>query len=146
MYISFYRSKNDLTCLCRRNGFFLSLNSRLKDGDCLFHGTSSLDDLRQEHLSGSKQITNFIHTIHQRAINNSNCPRILLQCFLQIFFQMFSDSFYQSVFQTISQRKCPPGFLLMMLGVSLCLHMQLLRISDQLFCSFRSAAQDNIFQ
>mmetsp|Transcript_48080 Transcript_48080/g.121344 ORF Transcript_48080/g.121344 Transcript_48080/m.121344 type:complete len:248 (-) Transcript_48080:2167-2910(-) len=37
---------------------------------CLLHHTSALDDLRQEELASAEHVTNHIHAVHQRALDD----------------------------------------------------------------------------
>src|SRR5690606_734964 len=44
----------------------------------LLHDTSRLDDLRQEHLAGTEQITDDRHAVHQRPFDDLQAAIVLL--------------------------------------------------------------------
>ena len=54
---------------CRFIGFLFGLQIWLQICNRFFHYTCTLHYLRKEHLSTSKQITNHIHSIHQRTFD-----------------------------------------------------------------------------
>ena len=49
-------------CVCVFAGFDVGLQNFYS----LFHGTCSLDDLREEHLSFAESAADFVHAVHER--------------------------------------------------------------------------------
>ena len=145
VHVALHGCKDYLSCFCRTGSRFLRLDSRLQDGDSLFHGTGGLYHLRQEHFTGTEQFADFIHAAHQRTVDDIYGTRIFFQGFRQVFFQMVADPFYQGIFETLLQRLFPPGFLFFFCS-ALLFHMQVLSIRDELLGCFRTTVQDHIFQ
>ena len=95
MYVTFHRGKQYFT---GRGGTFLffGLDYRLKNSHRFLHGTRCFHNLRQKHLSGTKQFSHIVHTSHQGTFNNINSFRIELQGFGKVFFQVIAKPFCQS--------------------------------------------------
>ena len=64
MYIPFDRSQQDLSGSFLFSLYFFGFDEGLQMRHGLFHHAGRLDHLRQEHLSGAKEIANDIHTVH----------------------------------------------------------------------------------
>ena len=115
VYIAFHGSNNQFSGFvapCRR--CFLRFQSRLQNGHGTFHCTGSLYNLRKEHFTGTEKITDFVHTIHQRFVDNIYGLRIHLKRFRQVFFQIVTNSLYQRILDTLIQWIRAPFFYLLL--------------------------------
>jgi hypothetical protein len=66
-------------------------------GDSLLHDTGALYDLRKEHLTRTKQVTNYVHSIHEGAFDDVNGAVCKLAGFLDIFNNELVDTLHQRV-------------------------------------------------
>ncbi len=86
----------------------------------LLHHTGRFDDLGQKHFALAKQITDDIHTIHQRPFNHldraSATIRDLLTDFLCVFDNELRHTTHHCVRQTLFNRLLAPGEVLFALG------------------------------
>ena len=71
---------------------FFCFNIWLEDAYCLFHRPGGLHHLGQEHLSLAKELSDGIHTRHERTLDDVDGMRIFLQGFLHVFFQMVANA------------------------------------------------------
>src|SRR5882757_8575244 len=69
VYVALYGRNYDSTVRARHAALPL-LDERHQVGHRALHHTRTLDDLRQEHLAGSKQVADDVHSIHQRAFDD----------------------------------------------------------------------------
>ena len=113
MHIAFHRCKNNFSGFCRSSLRLFRFDCRLQQTDSLFHCSRAFDNLRQEHLSRTKQFAYFVHSCHQRLINDIDSPRIFLKRFAYIFFKIIAHAFHQRKHDTFIHRQIPPFILLL---------------------------------
>ena len=69
--IPFNGGEQNLSASFRNAGFFFfSFDKRHEIGNRFLHHPRTFDDLRQEHLSGAKQIADDIHAVHERTFDH----------------------------------------------------------------------------
>jgi hypothetical protein len=93
---------------------FLSLHKRNQVCDCLLHDSSTLDDLRQKHLTSAEQTTNLSHTSHQRTFNHMQRTSMSLAGLFDISFNVISDTLDKGVAQALRNGLGSPFFLLLL--------------------------------
>ena len=100
VHIALHRCQQHLTCTLAAF-CLLSLNSRLQDTNGLFHRTSCLHNLRQEHLSFAKEYAYLVHTCHQRSFDDVDSMLKLSQRLLQVFFEKGAVTLHEGLFQSL---------------------------------------------
>ena len=144
MHITLHRGKYHFSGLGSTAGHLFRFDGRLQDCNSLLHGSGCFHNLRQEHFTGTKEISYDIHPFHKRSVNDIDRFRISCQRLFQIGFQMIANSFNQRVNQTVFQCTLPPGFVFVFRR-TLFLNLQILNKIDQLFHGFGAAVQNSIF-
>ena len=107
MDIALYRGEQNFTVGFAHPVFFF-FDERDQIGHCLFHHTGRFHDLRQEHLTGAKQVTNDVHAIHQGAFDDVKGALGLLAGFFGIFFGELGNAVDQGMGQPLINRFFAP--------------------------------------
>ena len=142
--ITLYRSQQNLTCFLS-TFFATGFYKRLQDGNGFLHGTGGLHHLRQEHLTGTKQLAYLIHTGHQWPLNDIHHTRILLHGFFQIGIQILTQAFDQCILQALFYGCLSPCLLLRSLCGNSCRRcFQRFGLLNQTLSSIRTTVQNHI--
>ncbi|OPZ94228.1 MAG: hypothetical protein BWY72_02372 [Bacteroidetes bacterium ADurb.Bin416] len=125
----------------------LSLNDGFQQGNSGFHHTGTLDDLRQEHLPGTEEVTHRVHALHQGLFDDVNGVGVLRQAFGDIFLQMIGHSPDQCILQPFFHAFVAPTILNgFTIGSGGYLRVaQRFRIGQQRFSRFRLSVQYHVF-
>ena len=125
----------------------LSLNNGFQQGNSGFHHAGTLDDLRQEHLAGTEEVTHCVHALHQGLFDDVNGVGVLRQAFGDIFLQMIGHPPGQGVLQTLFHAFVAPTILNgFTIGSGGYLRVaQGLGIGQQRFSRFRLSVQYHVF-
>ena len=78
-------------------------------GHCLFHDTGALDHLRQKHLAVAEEVSDHVHTVHQRAFNHFDRPLEGVPGFLGVLHDPGVDTLDQGVLDTFRYRGLAPA-------------------------------------
>ena len=68
------------------------IDIRLQQGYSLFHDLGRFNDLRQEHFSFAKELTDMFHSLHERLFDDINGASVFLQGFRDVLGQMVADA------------------------------------------------------
>mmetsp|Transcript_26649 Transcript_26649/g.50508 ORF Transcript_26649/g.50508 Transcript_26649/m.50508 type:complete len:263 (+) Transcript_26649:1192-1980(+) len=90
----------------------LLLHERQQIRNGLFHHAGGLDDLGQEHLSGSEEISDNVHSVHQRAFDHVKGPLGRLAGLLDILLHKLRDSVNERVLEALRGVFVAPALLL----------------------------------
>jgi len=146
VYISFDGCQQDAH---RFSGLFglLSLNDRFQQGNSGLHHTGTLDNLRQEHLAGTKEVSYRVHTLHQGLFDDVNGVGVLRQAFGDIFLQMIGQAPDQRILQPFFHAFVSPNVLnrFAIVGGGHLRIAQGLGIGQQCFSRFGSSVQHHVF-
>ena len=88
-------------------------------GDRLLHYTGALDDLRQEHLALTEQVTDHIHAVHQRPLDDLERVIELQAGLLGVFDDPGIDALHERVADPFRDRRVAPGKVFLALLASL---------------------------
>merc|ERR1719221_60076 len=75
-----------------RSCTFLLLHERCQMRHGLLHHSCTFDDLWQEHLARTEEITNYPHSSHQRALDHQEWNFHIDSCLLNIINNVFVDA------------------------------------------------------
>ena len=100
MDITFHGCKQDS---CRRLALlvfcFFFLNIWYEIGNRFFHHAGAFNHLRKKHLALGEQVTDYIHTVHQRPFDNVQRAWVFLPGLFRVFGYIVYHSLYESVLQ-----------------------------------------------
>ena len=129
---------------CCLAAFFLFLLHEWREiGNGLLHDACGLYHLRQKHFASAKQVTDHIHTVHQRAFDHMEgttkfCPRLL-----SIINDKVGDPLNEGMLQSRLNRGFAPGQIDNRLASTIAL-ISLSNIEKPLGC-VAAAIEDDIF-
>src|SRR5690606_32426089 len=106
--IAFHSRHDDTPVALSRTAFFL-LDERHEMVDRFFHDPGRLDDLRQEHLAGTEEITDDIHAIHQWPFNDIQRPLGREPRFFRVIDDVLVNAVDQCVLESLGHRELAPG-------------------------------------
>ena len=108
MDVASYRGHHDaaLGASFRAPLFF---HEGLEPGHGLFHDPGALDDLREEHLSFTEEVTDDLHAVHQRPLDDLQGPVEELARLLRVALNEVCDAVYQGVAQPFGDLLLAPG-------------------------------------
>ena len=120
------------------------IHVRQQIGHGLFHDTRRFHHLGQEHLAGPEQITDDVHTVHQRPLDYLQGFLGCLPCGLGVFLDEIGNTLDQCMFKTLVDVPFPP---LQVVGL-----FRSLAVTAVVICNLQqalggviTAVQDNIF-
>ena len=74
----------------------------------LLHYPCRFNHLRQEHLTGAKQVADDVHAVHQRPLYHLDRPRKLLPALLGIVDDVCVDPLHERIFEPLGHRQAAP--------------------------------------
>ena len=90
------------------------LDMWLEDGYGLLHGAGSLNYLWQEHLSAAEELTNGIHAVHQRSLDDVDCLGIDSERLGKVGLKMVANTLDKGILEALGKGEVAP--LLMLSG------------------------------
>ena len=90
-------------------GLLLRLHERQQIRHRLFHDTGALHHLGQEHFARAKQITDHIHSRHERTFDDVERLGIFLPGLFHVLLDIIDHAFDQRVAEAFFHRSLPPG-------------------------------------
>ena len=100
--------RHDDPALRRRAFGLLRLDVGEQVGDGLLHHARRLDDLRQEHLAGAKQVADDVHPGHQRPFNDIDRAGCGQAGFFRVVDNISVQAFDKGVFEPLVDRPAAP--------------------------------------
>ena len=123
-------------------GEFLCSHRRFKVCNRLFHDSCAFYNLGQKHFSRTKQISNDVHAIHQRAFDDMQWSLVKFSTFLNILINVIYDAMNKRMLEPFLDIGFSPckffNFRFIFLAQSFC------KI-DQAFGGVRPSIKQNVF-
>ena len=95
--------------LRRTNTAGLVLHEGLEIRDGALHHARRLDDLREEHATGSEEVADDAHSVHQRPLDHVQRPRRFLPRLFRVVLDEVDDPVHEGVLQTLADRLLAPA-------------------------------------
>ena len=79
-------------------------------GDGFFHDAGAFNDLGQEHFTGTEEVADDAHAVHEGAFDDVEGAGVFLAGFFDVFFNVVDDAFDEGVCEAFFDVFVAPGF------------------------------------
>src|SRR5690606_26313162 len=96
--------------------FLLDVRDEMRHG--LLHHAGALDDLGQEHLPGAEEVSDHVHSVHERAFDHAQRTRVLLPRLFDVIHHVLDDALHERMLESLLDGLAAPcgGFRLRLLA------------------------------